>query len=609
MNDPPSEGKIRCPNCRSEFEDYEEWVRRCRAAAWAATRIPPPPPEPPTPRPRHLLLNALFLFGMALLYGIHGAALLRGELRIPALVLAVLQSVAGVALLAEWRRADVVVRLAAGLSALMPLYTTTLIYFVGLFAFFSRPLVVKYFGGRVDPAPDRVRHPLIAWLLVSVVVAAALYVVIVADAVRIARAWGDVLWGDRILSFFAANVGWAPAGVLGGVIVLAIWGKVQRVGFIVASVLAILGVGLLGTPPVVEAWMYERSAREAAGYLEERDVQRLLWGVRNPDAKISSASLMALEEVGWPARVALPAILGAFKSSDARIRFSAACALAEFDPGAEGIVPVLLGPLQDARAAAREKDRAAVALGRLGVRARPALALLLDRLRAGDAATIALSELGPAAIPGLTEALADPNPAVRRRAARALRMVGPPARSAVPALADRLKDADADVRAEAVRALGEIHRDKAIPALRSVARDDRPAAQAAAEMLCLLGEREGLSELPEASSSRNALRNPAICEHLNRALVERNAEGSGLEIVTAAAELAGMCAEVTPEAAALPVMLAFRRFDSGPRKRSVFELLRLLDVDYVFEPGIIRILTPEQAKAFWAEWLAASRKK
>src|SRR5262245_62480603 len=85
--DPPIEGKIHCPQCRNEFEDYEEWVRRCRAAAWAATRIPPPPPEPPPPRPPHLALIAGSLLVLAVLYGLAGAVLLRGELRIPAIAL------------------------------------------------------------------------------------------------------------------------------------------------------------------------------------------------------------------------------------------------------------------------------------------------------------------------------------------------------------------------------------------------------------------------------------------------------------------------------------------------------------------------------------------
>jgi hypothetical protein len=188
------------------------------------------------------MLFAGGLFAMAALYGIAGAALLRAELRIPAIALAVLQAVAGVALLAEWRRADAVVRLAAGLSALMPLYSLTVVCFAGLFGLFSRPLVAKYFGSRVDPAPDRsaIRSSPGSWSRSSSL--AALFALIVADIVDVAAAWGDVLWGDRILGFFAANALWAPAGVSAAGRPRAV-GKVNRVGFVIVSVLAILGVG------------------------------------------------------------------------------------------------------------------------------------------------------------------------------------------------------------------------------------------------------------------------------------------------------------------------------------------------------------------------------
>src|SRR6185503_5270886 len=373
-NDPPQEGKIHCPRCRNEFEDYEEWVRRCRAAAWAATRIPPPTPEPPPPRPPRLPLIGASLLVMGAFYVVAAFALLREELRIPAVALGLLQAAAGVSVLTEWRRSDVVVRIAAGASALMPLYGAPLIYFVALFAFFSRPLVVKYFGCRADPAPERIRHPLIAWLLVSVAAVAALFAFVVADTVTLARAWGDVLWGDRILGFLRTHAAWAPAGVLGGLAVLAIWGKVNRVGFVVVSILTILGVLSAGAPPVAESWMYRKAASEAAGYFGERDVQRLLWGVRDPDPKVRVASLVAMDDVGWNARVAVPAILRAYQDPDFRVRLFAACALAQFEPSTDGVLELLLASIEDPRMPPESLDRICRAVGHYGPRARPALA-------------------------------------------------------------------------------------------------------------------------------------------------------------------------------------------------------------------------------------------
>lgn len=607
-NDPPIEGKIHCPQCRNEFEDYEEWVRRCRAAAWAATRIPPPVPEPPPPRPPHLQVLGGSLLVVAAFYFVAAFALLREELRIPALALGLLQAAAGVSVLTEWRRTDVVVRVAAGASALMPLYGLTLFYFVGVFAFFSRPLVVKFFGGRVDPAPDRVRHPLIAWLLVSAAVVAALYALIVADIVDVAREWGDVLWGGRILGFVGENVTWAPAGGIGALVVLALWSKVNRAGFIIVSILAILGIVSLGAPPVVEAWMYARTAREAASYQGERDIERLLWAVRDLDPKVRSASLIAMNDAGWSARVAVPAILRALQDPDPRVRFSAACALAQFEPSTEGVLEVLLAKLEDPRLTQEAGDRAAVAVGHYGPRARPALARLLERFRFSDVPMVALVEMGPAAIPGLTEALLDKSPEVRRRAAKALRSMGPSARSAVPLLTDRLKDPILAVREQAALALGEIHREKAIPLLRPLLSEDHDTAKAAAAALCALGQRDAMALLPQGSSSMNALRQPAIWDHLGRAVIEKDVEGTGTEILVELSERAVTCADVAPEARH-PSLSAFRRVFASSRRRSVLEVLISLDVDFVLESDRIRVMSPEQAAAFWTEWLAENRKK
>ena len=120
--------------------------------------------------------------------------------------------------------------LGRGLSALLPIFVLPVVYFVALFAFFSRPLVVKYFGGRVDPMPDRLRHPLIAWVLVVVVIVAGLFAAIVTGALETAARWNDPLTpamevGSRLQRFFTAHWWWAPAGVLGGLCVLALWGK------------------------------------------------------------------------------------------------------------------------------------------------------------------------------------------------------------------------------------------------------------------------------------------------------------------------------------------------------------------------------------------------
>jgi HEAT repeat protein len=613
VEEPAREGRIRCPKCSTEFGDYEEWVRLCRAAAFAAIRPVPPPPEEPPPRPPHLKPIGVSLLAMAAFYAAAGLIVGQTVVLVACLALALLQVIAGACLLTERKHSDVMVRLAAGLSALLPLFLVPAVYFVGLFGFFSRPLVVKYFGGRVDPIPDRLRHPLIAWLLVVVAIVAGLFAFVVSSALETAAVWNDPLTpaldlGRQLSGFFGRNWWWAPVGIVAGLWVLAVWGKVSRHAFLVVSILALLGVVGLGAPPIVDGWSYDRSAREATTYLVERNVQRLLWGVTVTDPRIRLASIRAMEAAGSNARVAAPALIRALKDPDRRVRLAAASALAQFEPGVEGVLPLLLGALEDDRASAAERGWAGVALSHYGPRARPALGYMLELLRSGDA-TFALAEMGPAAIPGVTEALSDKDAAVRRRAARVLRLLGPAARSAVPQLTARLKDSDPDVRSEAASALGAIDGEKAIPVLRAMLQEDKAASKAAAEALCALGQKEGAAHLPNGSPSLNVLRLPAMWDHLSKSVLDRDVEGSGTEILVELGERAGMCAEVSPEASQLPALAPFRRIYSGTRRRSVLDVLTSFDVDFVLESDRIRVVTPEQARAFWAEWLAESRKK
>jgi HEAT repeat protein len=611
---PAVEGLLRCPSCAKEFEDEEEWVRRCRAAAFVAARPIPHPPEPPPPRPAWLGPAGISLLACAAVYLAVGLLVGRAGLIVPCVALALIQAIAGTAVLTGWRSADAFARFALGLSALVPVFSLPVVYFVGLFALFSRPEVLKYYGGRHEPVPERLRHPMLAWLIVGIGLAAGLQAVLVAGAVETARRWNDPLSplldvGARTNAFFVENWLWAPAGVLGGLCILGLWGKINRAGFLAAATLSIAAVIGLCAPAAVEAHIYSRQAEEAAKYLRERDVQRLLWGSREPDAKVRIAALRSMESTSRSARVAVPVFTRALRDADRRVRLAGACGLARFDPAAEGVIPVLLAALEDDRADADERDRAARALGYTGPRARPALALLLDRFRLNDDPLLAMVELAPASIPGVTAQLGDPDPEARRRAARALRLIGPGARSAAGALGTALRDADPGVRAEAALALGEIQRDRAVDQLRPLLRDEPPVARAAAEALCALGLKDGLPLLSEGSNALNALRTPALWEHLGRTILEKDVEGTAAEIVMDLGERAVLCPEVSPECSDLPSLQPFRRLFATARRRSVLEALNSLDAPFVLDADRLRILTPEQARAFWAEWLASAQKK
>jgi HEAT repeat protein len=80
----------------------------------------------------------------------------------------------------------------------------------------------------------------------------------------------------------------------------------------------------------------------------------------------------------------------------------------------------------------------------------------------------ALSRIGtPTAVTSLGEMLRDPDPELRKDAARGLARMGSDARAAVPQLIAALDDKDPEVRRHATRALGEIGpaASEAVPAL------------------------------------------------------------------------------------------------------------------------------------------------
>lgn len=82
-------------------------------------------------------------------------------------------------------------------------------------------------------------------------------------------------------------------------------------------------------------------------------------------------------------------------------------------------------------------------------------------------ATVALGTMGADGIPGLTEALSDESPLVRRKAAEALGNSGPEAISAIDGLIALLRDQDLGVQETAAETLGAIGpaAEKALPAL------------------------------------------------------------------------------------------------------------------------------------------------
>ena len=144
---------------------------------------------------------------------------------------------------------------------------------------------------------------------------------------------------------------------------------------------------------------------------------------------------------------------------------------------------------------------AARALGRMGdPRGVRALISALEEPRALSQGTVGLAmvRMGPAAAPGLREALGSDDPSVRAMAADVLGHLGDT--DAVPRLMDRLHDDEVNVRLAAAAALRRIGSPQARPALAHTALSDQePAVRAlAVSALAVLGPAFALGTLSEA---------------------------------------------------------------------------------------------------------------
>lgn len=135
----------------------------------------------------------------------------------------------------------------------------------------------------------------------------------------------------------------------------------------------------------------------------------------------------------------------------------------------------------DLRSALGKRSLAWFGFRLLGPQASPAipeLCLLLEndaaavdigtnRITVAESAVFALGEIGPLAVPALSQALTNRNVQVRKHAAQRLGELGPEAHESVPALVVALSDTDASVRLFATRSLGQIHDapEQVVPAL------------------------------------------------------------------------------------------------------------------------------------------------
>ena len=183
------------------------------------------------------------------------------------------------------------------------------------------------------------------------------------------------------------------------------------------------------------------------------------------------AAIQALGGFGREAANAVPELVQALRDKDLRVRWFAAEALGLIGPDAKAAIPALHAALRSRDAVAADAANvdggvadapmrliAAFALGRIGPEAR-------------------------AAIPDLIAALSGPDSRVRAEAARALGLMGPDARAAIPELirltGRRSGSQVVEYASEALAQLGPV----AVPALSEILHDDDPEARGALRIL------------------------------------------------------------------------------------------------------------------------------
>jgi HEAT repeat protein len=172
-------------------------------------------------------------------------------------------------------------------------------------------------------------------------------------------------------------------------------------------------------------------------------VPALIARLSDPNGTVRLHSAIALGNIGPDARRALPALEPSLKSQSYTVRVYTAHAVWQITRQPEPALSILKDGLKDQQAAFRYST--AIFLGEMGEAATSAIPALELAARDPDmtvasCAIRSLGEIGPSTTPILTNLLADPNPALRIDAATALGKLGAQARIAVPLLVQALGD-------------------------------------------------------------------------------------------------------------------------------------------------------------------------
>jgi HEAT repeat protein len=245
------------------------------------------------------------------------------------------------------------------------------------------------------------------------------------------------------------------------------------------------------TDPVARAALFSAVAK--TGVAPARAVPLLMLGVVDDNEQVRHGAINAIHLMRSANDLFVPAFITLLRDPNPALRERAAIAVGRLGPAASGTVPVLL---ELARQSSPASTPFLTALGQIGPAAVPGILQAVetenpDTLTRELWSVQCLQTLGGEAVTPLTQALADSRTGVRLVAARALGELGPVAAPAFGALSAAASDTDPRVRATALAALvsTRVQALAAISRIEAALKDSVPVVRiAAAQLVPQLGE-------------------------------------------------------------------------------------------------------------------------
>jgi hypothetical protein len=213
--------------------------------------------------------------------------------------------------------------------------------------------------------------------------------------------------------------------------------------------------------------------------------------------------------------------------------------------------------------------------------------------------------------PKLVPFLKDADYAVNRNTVRAL--LSWHSREIIPEIVKLLEDSELHVRMSALELLGALGAKEAAPRITNFLKDEVPYVRGiAADALCLLESREGIPVLLEEGMEQkltalNKFRQPEVWERLHLKKLKQDLEGRGKEIEEQWSREAGVSFDNSRAVEALRLLEVddWSRILSNGGRANLWEAMMesaLSSYEFILERDRIRIVSRQEALAFWRKW-------